>query len=365
VLARSLLPPRPMRTLVRVSLLATAASLLLLACGGSKKSDGGSTPTPTPTPIPTAPPPPTDADLAGITVLDGWSSPRSLPAPVNTLGWEDSSNVSADGKTLYFSYTQYDPAALASNGSLVITGPARPGQKGPAFDIYEATIAGGTWNVADSTVNDPDPDLSEAASGVDVAQDRMVFVNFSTSGDLYLSDKVAGVWQPGVRMPSNVNGACVEDNPTLSADGKTVWFDSDRASANCATNGGPRQIFVTHDLGGGAWSDPVNVTPEAQPYAWQAFVTADGQQMLWSGVDDACIAAGPSGFCVFRASKASGDAWGTPAIEMYPVGFTTTGAVSTIGEVSVTADGHYLYFTYVRNLAGGGTDLSLGVATHL
>ena len=330
---------------------------LLLAAGcGAKKSDAG-----TPTPVPTAPAPPVGTALTGITLLDGWTNPHALPDGVNTIGWEDSSNISADGKTLYFSYTQYDQGILASSGTLVITGPARAGQKGPAFDIYEATIDAGAWNIVDSTVNLPDPNLSEAASGVDVPQTRMVFVNFSTSGDLYLSDKVGGVWQPGVKMPSSVNSGCVEDNPTLSADGKTVWFDSDRKPGGCGAN---RQIYVTHDLGGGAWSDPVNVSPGAQPYANQAFVTADGSEMYWSGIDNDCLMQGAKALCLFKAPKAAGDTWGTPQIEMVLTSTAGTGVVTTVGESSVTADGHYMYFTYIVHDSAGRVDLNLGVAEH-
>ena len=337
---------------IAYALSAVAVTLVAVACGSKAKKQV--------TTIPAAPVPPVGAPLVGITFMDGWTNPHALPDGVNTPGWEDSSNVSADGKTLYFSYTQYDQQALATSGALVISGPPRPGEKGPAFDIYEATIDNGAWNVADSTVNSADPNLSEAASGVDVAQDRMVFVNFATSGDLYLSSKVNGVWQAGgTRMPSNVNSACVEDDPTMSADGKTVWFDSDRTSTGC---GGNRQIWVTHDLGGGAWSDPVNVTPGAQPYANQAFVSADGSEMYWSGIDNDCLAQGAKALCLYKAPHTSGDGWGTPQIEALMTETAGVGVVTTIGESSVTADGKYLYFTDIVHGTDGRVQLNLGVA---
>lgn len=324
---------------------------IAVGCGGAKDK--------TPPEIPAAPTPPVAGAIPNLVLSDGWSDARKLPAEINTIGWEDSANVSADGKTLYFSYTQYDYQALASSGQLLVTGPVRPGQHGPAFDIYEATIDGSAWSVADSSVNSSDPNLSEAASGVDVAQDRMVFVNFSGVGDLYLSEKSGGVWQPGVALPSNVNSACVEDNPTLSADGKTIWFDSNRETSGCQDGHGVRQIFVTHETSPGVWSDPVNVTPTGQGYAWQAFVTADGSEMYWAGVDTQC-AAQSSTLCIYEAPRASGDSWGTPQIEMMITGTAGIGDAIGLGEVSVTADGHWLYFVYIEKTAGE-QDLNIGV----
>src|SRR4051812_8588940 len=150
-----------MRTFIRVALGLTFLTVAFAACGSPKKDGDQPTPTPTQTAIPAAPVPPTGSPLVGLVLSGGWTNPRRLPAPVNTIGWEDSANISADGKRLYFSYTQYSQQALATSGMFVIYGPTRPGQKGPDFDIYEATITSGGWTVVDSSVNDLTPTLSE------------------------------------------------------------------------------------------------------------------------------------------------------------------------------------------------------------
>ncbi len=343
---------------MRTILLACVAVSLATGCA-AKKSD--------PAPIPAAPAPPVAGAIQGLTLAGGWTNPRALPAEINTIGWEDSANISADGKTLYFSYTQYDFAALASSShTLVLTGPNRPGMKGPGFDVFEATIAGGAWSVADSTVNSADPQLSEAATGVDVDETRMAFINFSTNGDIYLSEKTAGAWAVGgTKLPPNVNTTCVEDNPTLSADGLTLWFDSNRSTAGCQDGHGTREVFVTHDLGGGAWSDPVVVTggpgDASQGYAWQAFVTADGSEIWWSGFGTGCSG---SALCLYEAPRVSDDVWGTPSVIITPSASGATGQAYTLGEASITADGHYLYFAYITNDSAGRADINLGVAEH-
>ena len=47
-----------------------------------------------------APEPPVADSLSGVEFFEGWSDPRSLPFPVNTSGWEDSSFISPDDMAL-------------------------------------------------------------------------------------------------------------------------------------------------------------------------------------------------------------------------------------------------------------------------
>ncbi|MBI5229240.1 PD40 domain-containing protein, partial [Candidatus Micrarchaeota archaeon] len=58
-----------------------------------------------------------------VPVAAGWSTPINLGPPINTLGWEDSAFISPDGKTLYFSYANFDWLTLIISGKRVKTGP--------------------------------------------------------------------------------------------------------------------------------------------------------------------------------------------------------------------------------------------------
>jgi hypothetical protein len=317
--------------------------------------------------IPSAPTPPVGDPLIGLELFDGWTEPRALPAPVNTTGWEDSAFISADGRTLYFGYTRYDYTALSQNQMLVVTGPDRPGQHGNAFDIYEARISGAAWIVDNSTVNDPDPNLSEAAIGVDAWDTTMVYVKFpvgmGTSADMYLAHKVGSSWSNIQALPAPLNTPCTEDNPTLSRDGATLYWDSNRvdvAGMSCrAETAGPVRNFYRSHFDGSAWSMPEKITsgPAQPPFHWQAFVDDDGESFYFSGADAVSCSNG----CLYKSTRLCDGSYGAPAV-VARVSGTAAGSVSAIGEMSITADHRFLYFVYQIRDATGHADLSIGVA---
>lgn len=83
--------------------------------------------------------------------------------------------------------------------------------------------------------------------------------------DLYSARKVNGKWQDVKNLGSNVNSSAFDSQPTLTNDGKTLYFVSDRNAAVSGTD-----IYVSRKLSDG-WSkaEPVNAvnTPsdEASP----------------------------------------------------------------------------------------------------
>lgn len=319
------------------------------------------------------PAPPVGEALEGLTLFDGWEDPRALAAPVNTSGWEDSTYISASGRTLYFGYARYDYYQL-SIGNAVIDGPVRPGGTRDGFEIYEATIADGGWNVLRSTVNSSDTSISEAAEGVDDAEQTMAYVKFfgGNADDVYLSKKSGGVWGAGVALPYPINTSCIEDNAALSRDGNTLYFDSNRIDAsdggNCkSTNDITSRTIYRSQFDGTNWSDPVALggAPNGGLFHWQVYPRED-PTMYWAGHDTGC----GGDACIMRAQLESDGGYGDPVVVMQatPSATAVVGQVYAIGEVSITRDGHWMYFTYIvkTTAADGGVDASIdvGVAHH-
>lgn len=317
--------------------------------------------------VPRAPDPPVGGPLNGIGLYEGWTDPRALPDTINTPGWEDSSYISSDGTTLYFGYTQYDNRLLLTKeGRLKTIGPQRPGQKGPAFDIYEAKIEGGAWKIKNSIVNSEGPDLSEAAVGVDRKQDVMAFVRFGPEGDIYLSRHRDGVWTAPSKLPYPINTKCVEDNPHLSPDGRTIYFDSNRADINGTScleeklGGHERTIYVSK-FDGKKWLDPqpLRGAPNEMKSNWQVFVSEDAKDVYWTGIEDDC----PT-LSIYRARLAEDGSYKDKTMVMQPVGFDNAkdGDVVAVGEMSITSDNRFLYFVYLQRISEGRFDFSIGVA---
>lgn len=297
-----------------------------------------------------APEPPVAGALTGLTLFEGWNDPRELAAPVTTSGWEDSSFIAPDGRTLYFAYTRYDFTRLFTATELLVSGPDRAGQKGDAFDIYEAVISTASWDVANSTVNSAIPALPEGAQSVTRDGRTMIFAAFDGPGELFSATRSGGRWDGAARLSETVNSTCSEDNPHISADGRTLWFDSDRREAGCAE---PTRIFESRNVDG-VWTAPVLVVgaPNAAPGGWQPFVTADGTEFYWTLDND-----------IVKTTRQADGTWGsTASVVIRSSPWDTRGAVISVGEVSITEDRRFLYFTYIYCVEPGSYEVSIGVA---
>jgi hypothetical protein len=345
-------------------------SSLAVACGqdSAADDDDGTTQTPTPTPTNTnAPAPPvTGAMLPDLALSDGWTNPRRLADDVNTSGWEDSSFISPDGTTLYFGYSRGNITLLVNSGMQVADGPDRPGHHANGFDVYEATIDGNAWMVTNSSVNDPG-DTEEAAQGVDAARSRMAFIRFELTPqydpNIYFAEWSGTAWTNVQKAPAPLSTGCAEDNPTLSADGLRLYWDSDRADASGTSclppNGSQERFLWTSAWDGANWSTPVQV--EGQDFVtpivhWQPYEDFAGENLYWSGATVAC----PFG-CLYKAPITGPGAVG-PATTIMQITTSGNGHLWAIGEMSITADGHYLYFTYGVKDPSGTIDVSIGVA---
>jgi hypothetical protein len=358
------------RGVLRVLLLVLVVSSLAVACGpkdSGDDDDDGTTQTPTPTPTNTnAPAPPVAGALSDLQLADGWTNPRLLPEGVNTTGWEDSSFISADGTTLYFGYSRGNITMLVNSGMSVADGPARPGHHFDGFDIYEATIDGNEWDVTNSSVNDAG-DFSEAAQGVDGARAKMAFIRFElTPGynpNIYFADWNGTSWTNVQKAPAPVNTDCEEDNTHLSADGLRLYWDSNRADAtgtSCLPANGLQERFIwMSTFDGTDWSTPVKIAGQdwtTPVIHWQPFEDFAGENLYWSGADIEC----PFG-CLYKAPITAAATVSAP-VTIMEITSGGNGHAWAIGEMSITADGHYLYFSYGFKNSAGTIDISVGVA---
>lgn len=313
--------------------------------------------------------PPFGELIGGLELFDGWTEPRALPAPVNSDGWEDSSFIAASGRRLYFGYTRLDYDALMAppDGGPValVTGADRPGQHGAGFDVYEATFGAGTWTVVNSSVNAAG-DVMEAASSVTGDERTMIFARFEgATSDLYAARRtgMSEPWSAAELLPAPISTSCVEDNPHVTDDGQILMFDSDRTDAlgaGCAA-GGPRDIWMSR-WDGASFGVPVRVSDATTfgPLRVQPFATDGGSDLYFTGLDDA----DPTRACIYRVHRRAEGTYGDRVLVARAKNRDQAGVgeAIAIGEVSITKDGAYMYFTFIRRSAAGRDDVSLGLA---
>lgn len=144
---------------------------------------------------------------------DGWATPENLGAPVNTDGDEFYPSIARNGN-LYFTAT-YD------NGI---------GKE----DIFVSTWNGKSYSSPvplDTTVNSA---TYEFNAFVSPDEDYIIFTSYGRKddmgrGDLYISVKQNGKWQPSVHL-KELNSSALDYCPYVSPDGKTLFFTSERHS---------------------------------------------------------------------------------------------------------------------------------------
>lgn len=327
---------------------------------------------------------PVGAKLRGLKMLDGWTDPREVKGDVNAPGWPDSSYLfgsAATGYELHYSYSRYDFADRTLRHKLNDIGPHRPGQVYPAFNLFKATVRNGAW-VSERLPINPSGAFDYAAAGMAASGSPYVFVTFepktpgsiATTGNIYEVERDAtGNWSAPVKLPYPVNTPCVQDNPTLSADGLTLYFDSNRkdpTGTECLGGTkipftGQRAIFVSH-FQDGHWTAPTRVAGAPNqdgPSNMQAFFAMDGRNLYWTSSRSDC----PAINCFYRAPILPDGSF-QPAImvaQPTPVGPAMDGKVIALGESSVSADGKYLAFVFVRSRITGKSKPIVGPADQI
>lgn len=274
----------------------------------------------------------------------GYVRDRREPAKVNSAGWTDSPFVTLDGKRMYFMYTPWNFYPLLSKGQPDKRGPLRPGHHASTrspwddSDLYVSTRqADGTWSApVNLNINDSESDCCamESADGK-----KLYYNKPQTPGSRYMDIYVSvrnpdGRWGKGVDIgpPVNVKGQ-QSQNPHLSADEKTLYFNSDRPGGY-----GKNDIWYSTRKADGSWSQPVNMGPVIN--------SAEEEDQIWVSPDGnvAYFNHGPS-VAIYRSERVSGQ-WTKPVKVEF--GAHTP---ARVGEPSLTSDGQFMYFVSLDDCA--------------
>ncbi len=163
---------------------------------------------------------------------------------------------------------------------------------------------------------------------------------------IWKTEFVQGNWSDPVDLGDVVNGVDDErsaSDPSISADGNTLFFSSDRDGGN-----GQLDLWMSTRVGG-VWTSPVNLGPDIN-----------------SGFDDHEPAVSPDGTTLYFASNrpggyGNGDIWVSRWVDGQWASPRNLGpGINTSGgenEPEISKDGRHLYFTGVRTGGVGIDDL--------
>jgi tetratricopeptide (TPR) repeat protein len=171
-----------------------------------------------------------------------------------------------------------------------------------------------------------------------------------------LSDK--GVWMKADPMPSNINSAYNEGAPTIAADGRTLIFvacsnfSGDTDYGDDRTGRGSCDLFVTKKLGA-KWTNPENLPGYINSGNWetQPSLSADGKTLYFiRGLKKAQN--GSRSGDIYTSVLGNDGVWGEPK----PLSNVINTPLDE-ESVLIHPDGKTLYFASEGHVGLGGSDL--------
>ncbi len=164
--------------------------------------------------------------------------------------------------------------------------------------------------------------------------------------DIYMSENVGGDWSPIRQLGGGINQAgSWESQPSLSADGRTLYFVSDRNGGQ-----GGYDIYRSERNSAGQWGNPVNMGPviNSRGNEKAPFIHPDGKTLYFSS--DGWMGLG--GYDIFFSRMLNDSTWSKPGNIGYPIN-------SSDDEVGffVSTDGQQGFFASNKFNGKGGWDL--------
>ena len=133
-------------------------------------------------------------------------------------------------------------------------------------------------------------------------------------GNIYYSEFVKNKWSPVRKLNSNINTKYYESHAAISADGKRLYFTSNREGGF-----GGLDIYVSEKDATGDWGTAVNLGPSVNtPFNEDTpFITANDSLLYFSSEGHNSI----GGYDIFISRK-TGNTWSKPENIGYPVNTT-------------------------------------------
>jgi OmpA-OmpF porin, OOP family len=154
---------------------------------------------------------------------------------------------------------QYFPVLTADQQELIFTRRLGPGGSDDEDLVVSKRMENGSWTSPASISPNINSELNEGTCAISADGRKLIFTSCVGregfgSCDLFESNKVGEVWSQPKNLGINVNSAEWESQPSLSADGRTLYFVSDRRGGL-----GRRDIWTSTLNEKGQWTKAKNV----------------------------------------------------------------------------------------------------------
>ncbi len=222
-------------------------------------------------------------------------------------------------KEINSSASDYSPAYAGVRDNEIYFTSTRKGvsgkQKNPITGEYYADIFRVSYNLQKDKWDKPqlvDESLQintfdeDGAAGFDSQGSTMYFTRCRYTKDqergaeIYSATELSGVWGNPIRVEIGKDSLMVA-HPTVSSDGKTMYFVSDRPGGM-----GNKDIWMAEKTGEDSWGKPVNLGPEINTPGDEMFPFIRGNGELYFASN---AHPGLGGFDIFKAVKDKDGKW--------------------------------------------------------
>lgn len=184
------------------------------------------------------------------------------------------------GSTINFKNKQYFPVLTADNETLIFTARSEDGDE----NLYTSKLINDTWSAPESISSNINTTDNEGTCSISADGRTLVFTSCDSknslgSCDLYISKKIEEEWSVPENLGSSVNSSFWEAQPSLSNDGRVLYFSSDRQGGY-----GRKDLWVSELQENGNWTRAINlgnvintVNDEISP-----FIHANGRTLFFA-----------------------------------------------------------------------------------
>ena len=221
-------------------------------------------------------------------------NPRPLPKVVNQFKQQYFPVLTVDQNTLLFIKRQGDEEILQTDKD-----------------------KNGNWQEPHSISDNINSEYNEGTCSISADGRMLVFTSCMGrqgygSCDLYVSYKTGNEWSVPENMGEVINSPSWDSQPSLSADGRTLYFVSNRRGGF-----GSRDIYVSQQNEAGEWQSPQNVGSSINTSFddISPFIHPNGQRLYFATNGRL----GFGGFDIYFSDKKSASEWLAPTNFGYPI----------------------------------------------
>ena len=244
------------------------------------------------------------------------------------------------GKNINSRMPEYLPTLTADGETLLFTR-----RVGNQEDFFISMKKNGEWQLAENLGPPINTYENEGAETISADGRILVYTVCNRkqdygSCDLYFSEFKKGNWTKPKNMGQPINSRAWESQPSLSADGQTLYFTSNRQKH--------KDIFKSERQADGSWSQPVALSINTAGHDEGPFIHSDNETLYFTSTGYT----GMGKSDLFLSRRQADGSWGTPQNLGYPIN-----TKANEGALVISLDGETAYFASTKEGGFGAVDL--------